>query len=382
MPQITAYDRQRHGRRERSSTLPLVIFGGQGADQLTGGTRRQSVIVGDRGPRPLLRPGDGAPRDGTIDTAGLAALEALATTVYGHGGPGDRTDGVARLVGLVVGIDPTIGGGDTIKDGTGADVIVGGNGNDTITANIGETAVVTDGSDVVLGDTGFVDFAIADHDPTTVDRVWTTDPGTGGTDQITTGNSSDVVIGGDAGDTIQAGNGDNIVLGDDGRVTLLGGVRQSAISTDTSIGGNDSITTGSGNDVVLGGFGNDTADASSGNNVVLGDSGEFDFDPRCRRCAEEPRSRRRPTFGGNDAITTGIGNDVGDRRDRQRLRSSRTTVSCPGHRTASTWSSATTARSSTTAPTTTWARSTSSRRSTRRPAAASTRSRPAPRATS
>ena len=72
--------------------------------------------------------------------------EQLAASVFGHGGPGDRTDGVARLVGLVVSIDPTIGGSDTITDGAGADVIIGGTAGDTITAG--------EGANVVVGDSG------------------------------------------------------------------------------------------------------------------------------------------------------------------------------------------------------------------------------------
>src|SRR5262249_21619960 len=156
---------------------------------------------------------------------------------------------------LVIGIDPTIGGNDIINDGVGADTIVGGTGNDTITADVGQGAV-TDGQDIVIGDSGFVDFAVTDQIIATLDRVWTTDPGTGGADSITTGNSSDIVLGGDAADTIVAGNGDNIVLGDNGQVTYSAGKLLKIVSTATgensaAQGGDDHVTTGAGNDIVI-----------------------------------------------------------------------------------------------------------------------------------
>ena len=187
-------------------------------------------------------------------------------------------------------------------------MIIGGTGNDTITANRGETGLLTDGSDVVVGDTGFVDFAIADQNPTTLDRVWTTDPGTGGSDNITTGNSSDVVIGGDAGDTIRPGTATTSCSATTARsrCSAASGRPPSApirASTHRRRAATTQITTGTGNDVVIGGLGKDTIDAGSGNNVVLGDSGELDFDPtaagalqdgvldRTRRSATTTRSR-------------------------------------------------------------------------------------------
>ena len=293
------------------STLPLVIFGGQGIDHLNGGTGGD-VIFGDRGRALYFDPATLLPTD-TIDAAGLAMLEAAAKTVYGHGGPGDKTDAVSRLVGLAVGIDPTIGDNDTITDGTGADIVIGGIGNDIITANSGEPALGPDAADIVIGDTGFVDYAVTDHNATTLDRVWTTDPGTGGIDTITTGGSSDVVIGGDAGDTITAGNGDNVVLGDNGKITLVGGKLLQVLSTSTGLdataqGGVETITSGAGNDTVVGGLFGDTIVAGDGNNVVIGDSGEIDYQSGTGILLTA--FSIAPSDGGGDSITTGVGNDL------------------------------------------------------------------------
>src|SRR5262249_61740998 len=87
----------------------------------------------------------------------------------------------------------------------------------------------------------------------------TTEPGTGANDTITTGGSSDVVVGGDGADTIGSGNGDNVVVGDNGRVTQVAGRLLSILSTSTGAdlapqGGIDQVTTGSGNDTVIGGL--------------------------------------------------------------------------------------------------------------------------------
>ena len=87
-------------------------------------------------------------------------------------------------------------------------VVFGGQGNDKIYTG--------SGSDIVLGDHGIVSWNL-DGNPVDLDQVLSTQPETGGVDVITTGEGSDLVVGGTAGDTIDAGNGDNIVLGDSGR---------------------------------------------------------------------------------------------------------------------------------------------------------------------
>ena len=52
----------------------------------------------------------------------------------------------------------------------------------------------------------------------TLGRVETTDATLGGRDDITTGAGFDVVLGGAAGDTVRSGDGTGIVLGDHGFV--------------------------------------------------------------------------------------------------------------------------------------------------------------------
>ncbi|MBK8459226.1 MAG: hypothetical protein IPL43_02555 [Micropruina sp.] len=153
----------------QNSTSPLVIFGGQGADQLRGGSGGD-LIVADRGRVLWFTPGSVPPLIGLTDAvltpAQVAALEAVAVAVSGHGGFGDKTDGVeGRLVGLVITLDPTVGGDDTVTSGIGSDTILGGAGGDDITTNRGETASVADGTNLVIADHGFIDYVLLDGAP-------------------------------------------------------------------------------------------------------------------------------------------------------------------------------------------------------------------------
>ena len=55
-------------------------------------------------------------------------------------------------------IEPLIGGSDWIRTGIDADLVLGGIGEDTITTNLGETVASPDAGNIVLGDSGFVDY--------------------------------------------------------------------------------------------------------------------------------------------------------------------------------------------------------------------------------
>ncbi|HSF98236.1 MAG TPA: Calx-beta domain-containing protein [Ornithinibacter sp.] len=260
------------------STLPLVIIGGQGEDEIDSGSGGD-IVIGDRGRVLWFTPG-ALPLTGlgsaVLTAAQLEQLEAVAVAVSGHGGLGDTTDGVeGRLVGLVITVDPSIGGKDIVTTGLGFDTVLGGAGGDDI-----ETG---EGIGIVLADHGFVDFVLLDGAPADLDRIWSTDLGYGGDDIVTTGNGDDVVFGGNGADTITGGDGRNIVLGDNGRFTAVADetrqwgdlpMASGVLSTeDATIGGGDEITTGTGLDVVLGGALGDTIDVGAGNDLVIGDHG-------------------------------------------------------------------------------------------------------------
>ncbi|MDA8435365.1 MAG: hypothetical protein M0Z98_05210, partial [Actinomycetales bacterium] len=304
----------------RLSTLPLVIFGGQGSDKIDGGTGGD-IVLGDRGRVLWFTPGS-IPAIAGIGTSEitpelLAQLEGLAVAVSGNGGFGDKTDGVERLVGLVVTTDPTIGGDDTITTGSGSDIVLAGAGGDSVTTNRGSGADLTD---LVLGDHGFIDWVTLDGDPTDLDRIWSTDTALGGDDTITTGLGDDVVFGGTGADGIVAGDGLNIVLGDSGRfdafpavtsrwgqLPMSAGVLQ---TISPSVGGIDRITTGSGVDVVLGGWAGDVIDLGGAADLALGDNGKVTWDVRADALQVVRAEITDNALGGDDTVYGRGGDDL------------------------------------------------------------------------
>ena len=143
------------------------------------------------------------------------------------------------------------------------------------------------GNNIVLGDDGKIDYVRQERDGTVpgadteasdidlIESLSTT--AAGGVDNITTNGDNDIVIGGRFGDTVNAGDGQNIVLGDSGRITAAGmnapqltGVPMTFGLIETiefGDGGSDNITTGTGNDIVLGGH-NDGVDGAPSNSSM------------------------------------------------------------------------------------------------------------------
>ena len=155
-------------------------------------------------------------------------------------------------------------------------VVFGGQGNDKISTG--------SGSDIVLGDRGRVSFDgptttatrlgnggaddRTDGLPRPVISVTTVDPRIGGDDTIVTGAGNDVALGGAGKDRIDTGLGNDLVVADHGFVDWTSLDNDASDidkiwSTDTDLGGNDTVTTGDGDDVVLGGPGADTIHAGT-----------------------------------------------------------------------------------------------------------------------
>ncbi|MFZ6048989.1 VCBS domain-containing protein, partial [Pseudomonas sp. CR3202] len=126
--------------------------------------------------------------------------------------------------------------------------------------------------------------------------------GTKSDDTITTGTGNDIIDGGNGNDTISSGAGDDTVDGGNGNDTIDAGSGNDTVDGGS---GNDTINAGTGNDTVDGGSGNDIIDAGDGNDTVLGDSG----DDVIRGGIGDDR-----LYGdsGNDSIDGGAGNDYID----------------------------------------------------------------------
>ena len=306
-----------------------TIHGDDGRDRIFGGNA-DDTIYGDGGSDLIF--GD------------HGRISYVAADYYGTTTNDDRS-----TLDLIVSLDVNIGGPDTIDDDGSDDIIVGGQGADVITAGAGQNIVFGDhgkllgvdtGVNQPIGESGKID---DDYQMQVLGLVTSIDTGVadGGGDQITTGVGRDIIFGGQGDDTIKAyadkggiaaDDGNNIVFGDYGLIDYL--AEESAYaspiipqrtndidriwSIDTGLGGNDDITTGNRNDIILAGADVDTVKAGDGNNIVFGDSGQVTA--AASDAATEQFSVHQLTLGlvetldslvgAADNITTGIGKDI------------------------------------------------------------------------
>ncbi|MDB4562974.1 hypothetical protein N9113_05065, partial [Akkermansiaceae bacterium] len=197
------------------------------------------------------------------------------------------------------GHDVIIGGqnDDVINSGRGDDLVFGRSGSDTI-KSVANNQLTAD-RDIVFGDDGRVSYesvtgtVFIDSRATGQQRlpsgdyrlleVLSVNGGTTGDDILTTGSGDDIVIGGLGADTLTAGEGDDVLIGDDGRVNYTAGRFSFIESTDgfEHGGTDDRLFAGSGANQIIGGLGNDeivTGLADAGEfSTVLGDLGRVTF---------------------------------------------------------------------------------------------------------
>src|SRR6185295_15205348 len=129
----------------------------------------------------------------------------------------------------------------------------------------------TGGNDIVLADNGVIarNNGLAD-----ANDIYSTDTTLGGNDIVSLGSGDDIVIGGYGDDQILSSGGNNLIGGDSLYITRdSGDVVQKIATIDPATGGIDNITTGSGKDSILGGAGGDSINAGDGANIVIGDDG-------------------------------------------------------------------------------------------------------------
>ncbi len=308
-----------------------VVIGGADADTIVVGATGQNVIIGDDGEADYTNgiltdifstdgtlgiggndtiSGPGGTPGGSGNNVVIGGIGADTVTLGGAnntviGDDGKATFGTSGQLLTITTQDPTFGGNDLITVTGGNNVIFGGTGADTIKVQGASSGNVIVGDD---GDATFASEPVSSAVATSVlTYIETTNQTDGGDDIITTGDGNNVILGGSGADTITVGNGSSVILGDNGNATFAvalasGSVAasdatysrtltniettaQKASGTQTSDpsaggfvhGGDDTITTGNGNNVIIGGLGADTITAGNGNNIVLGDSGTANF---------------------------------------------------------------------------------------------------------
>jgi Ca2+-binding RTX toxin-like protein len=303
--------------------IETIAFGDGGSDTITTGSGSDIILGGHNDGDGLtvetITAGDGnnivIGDDGKIDYT-RADRESVA-----------GADASAADIDLIESTSTTeFGGVDKITTGSGSDLIIGGRYGDTIEAGNGNNLVIGDSGRITAASADAPQFGVA----MTYGLIETVAFGDGGVDTITTLDGNDIVLGGHEGDIIHAGEGNNIVLGDDGKIDYTRADRESFAGADTNpadidlieststtqFGGVDEITTGAGNDVIIGGRFSDTIIANAGNNLVIGDSGRITADEiDTKRWPGQLMSVGKvetiePADGGADTITTLGGDDI------------------------------------------------------------------------
>jgi Ca2+-binding RTX toxin-like protein len=295
-----------------------MVFGGIGTDTITlnNGT---NIVFGDNGR--LERGATGLEK--LMETTGyeesLGADDTITLqngnkTVFGGFGAdtvstGNGNDSLfgdnGRITFNAAGINVRIETLDLVSRTGGNDRITALNGIKNVFGGVGDDAIrVGTGDDNLFGDNGLLLFTNTGG----LTYAATTDHGLGGGDTIVAGHGNNIIFGGVAGDSISTGSGNNAALGDNGFVSLNGsGVLTQVETTSPSIGGNDSIVTGGGNDITMGGNGADSVSTGSGNDVLIGDSGRVTLHGSGRIRTAETIDLFE---GANDFLDGGSGQDI------------------------------------------------------------------------
>lgn len=228
-----------------------ALFGGADDDVLFGDTNLNPDVAG----RDLLRGGEGDDR-----LAGGPSRDHL----YGDGGSD-------VLFGDMDARHPAIGAADWLYGGDGDDVIEAGPGGDVIDAGPGD------------------DLVIGDHPQAAA--------GYQGSDHILGGDGDDRLYGAGAGDVIAGGSGDDVMAGDLGdgvRVLPIADLDGTPLHLPPALHGDDVLTGGDGNDLILGDGGDDSLSGGPGDDALLGG----------------PGNDRLLGGSGDDALSGGDGHDL------------------------------------------------------------------------
>jgi Ca2+-binding RTX toxin-like protein len=267
-----------------------TIISGSGIDGIITGNGDNYIDAGTTGANTITV---GSGNNTIISGSGIDGIIAGTGNNYIEGGDGANT----------ITAGPTGFGNNIIVSGSGIDTISVGNGDNCIDAGTGgaNTIAVGNGNNTIISGSG-IDTITAGNGSNNIE-------GGEGANAITTGTGNDVVSSGISADTIVTGAGNDIIkdAGGAGAVTAGGGHDRLIMDFSTAttavtntVTGADShggvlggttytgveefhITTGSGNDTLLGGDGADVLDggagadslsAGSGSDVIYGGLGD------------------------------------------------------------------------------------------------------------
>ncbi|MGB7161100.1 MAG: calcium-binding protein [Tepidisphaeraceae bacterium] len=216
--------------------------------------------------------------NGTVTTFDVVAVQRFRVSTLG----GDDTIAIDPTFGVVpVSRFVACGGGndtyhgsqgrDIVEGGAGDDVITGGTGRDILTGQIGNDTISGGADSDFVGGGAGDDWLIGSFGDDTLE-------GHAGNDNLSGGDQVDSLTGGAGDDTLIGSRGRDFCIGDEGRDTIDGGAQA---------------------DFLYGGDGDDTISGAGGNDIVAGDSENRLFP-----------NRPIAQHVGNDIISGGVGDDI------------------------------------------------------------------------
>jgi len=281
-----------------------TITGGQGNDQLSGGADDDTFLVEDNFGSDTIIGGQTGTNYDTID---LSALTNPVTVSFTGPGAGSITDQItgdtivfSQVEQLILTdqadvVDATNDNGYTyIQTLEGDDSVLGSAGDDVIDEEIGVGPTLDgEGNDTFFGEAGNDEIWAGNDD----DLVY----GGTGNDTLNGQAGNDTVFGGDGNDEVNGGGGDDVLLGDAGDDTLSGDGGDDIFDL-----------TGGGNDTVIGGeIGETQGDVLStgsytGNSTVDLTAGGTGADPESGTITT---TEGTTTFSEIEIVSTGVGDD-------------------------------------------------------------------------
>ncbi len=236
------------------------VADGLGGDDTLNGNAGNDVLAGSGG-ADTLDGGDGVDTASYAGSAAGVKVDLLNGTAIGGDAAGDTFISIENVTGSASN-DTLFGNalGNVLSGGNGHDVLAGRGGNDTLDGGAGDDTVNGgNGADTLIGGDGIDTLTtVTNGAAQKIDLLANTITGgdsTGDTisgfENVTTGSGNDLLLGSNDANVIVAGGGNDTLVGRGGNDTLDGGE------------GNDTVNGGNGTDVLIGGNGNDTLDTTS-----------------------------------------------------------------------------------------------------------------------
>ncbi|MBL4827019.1 MAG: hypothetical protein JKY66_04785, partial [Spongiibacteraceae bacterium] len=300
-----------------ATDIQTSISGNAGADTFnlqTTATGSLTTLSGDAGADIFNISSDAPNNAGTVNgiVGGVIIEGGNATDSLNLSDAGDTTDNtltvtVTGLSGLGMAVGISYAGIDELDValGSGNDTVaietLAANAQTTISGNAGDdqvtvAATVNDGELTVFAGAGndYIDAVAAGISVT-----------------LNGGLGDDVILGGAFSDRLTGGAGNDYIIGDYGQTSYqpfekkLENLFEMSTST-SSVGGNDLISGGSGNDILIGAGGDDSLSGGTGLDILIGDGGQINFGPGDIISARTTHLLQ----GGNDSLDGGAGNDI------------------------------------------------------------------------